>query len=121
LAVDLPASGIGYEWWGEALGGRRRSPADADGVSAWRNPAFAAYARHMATPEFIRALSAIEERARAGEALAVMCSETLWWRCHRRLIADALARDGFAVEHLIDRVPGRPHPDAGRRTAGEST
>lgn len=107
LAIDLPARAIGYEWWGEALGGRRRSSAAGD--TGWRNPAFAAYAQHMATPEFRAALAAIEQRARAGEAMAIMCAETVWWRCHRRLIADALVGDGFGVEHLIDRVPGRPH------------
>ena len=115
LAVDLPERGLAYEWWGEALGGRRRRPPGSEGAgesdasSGWRNPAFAAYAEHMATPEFGTALSAIEERARSGEAMALMCAETLWWRCHRRLIADALVRDGLAVEHLIDRVPGRRH------------
>ena len=107
LAIDLPARGIGYEWWGEALGGRRRSSTVGD--SGWRNPAFAAYAEHMATPEFRAALAAIEERARSGDAMAIMCAETVWWRCHRRLIADTLVGDGFSVEHLIDGVPGRPH------------
>jgi uncharacterized protein (DUF488 family) len=63
----------------------------------------------MSTPVFRGALAELEARASAGEALAVMCAETVWWRCHRRLIADALTLDGFAVEHLIDRVPGRPH------------
>ena len=55
------------------------------------------------------ALAALEARARAGEALAVMCAETRWWRCHRRLIADALVFDGFAVRHLIDEPPGMAH------------
>ena len=40
-----------------------------------------------------------------------MCAETLWWRCHRRLIADALVSDGFAVRHLIDRAARCPAPD----------
>jgi uncharacterized protein (DUF488 family) len=107
LASDLPARGIDYEWWGEALGGRRQLSGDAD--TGWRNPAFAAYAEHMATAEFRAALGAIEERARSGDAMAIMCAETVWWRCHRRLIADALLGDGFSVEHLMDRVPGQPH------------
>lgn len=109
LAVDLPALGLGYEWWGEALGGRRRADVVTRAGSAWRNEAFAAYAAYMGTPAFQAALAALEARARSGETLAIMCAETLWWRCHRRLIADALVRDGLAVEHLIDRVPGRPH------------
>ena len=109
LALDLPAAGIGYEWWGEALGGRRSADAARQQATGWRNPAFAAYAVYMQTPEFRAALAALEERATNGETLAIMCAETVWWRCHRRLIADALTRDGYDVEHLIDRVPGKPH------------
>ncbi len=110
LADALPDRGIGYEWWGDALGGRRRSTSpNAGDRSGWRNPAFAAYAEHMTTSEVGAALASLEDRARSGEALAIMCAETVWWRCHRRLIADALVRDGIAVEHLIDRVPGRAH------------
>jgi uncharacterized protein (DUF488 family) len=109
LAADLPKQGIHYEWWGEELGGRRTAVPGAEERTGWRNRAFAAYAEHMAGPAFRNALAALEERASAGERLAIMCAETVWWRCHRRLIADALIRDGFEVEHLIDRAPGRPH------------
>lgn len=109
LAADLPERGVAYEWWGEALGGRRSATGATGADSGWRSPAFAAYRAHMSTPEFQSALAELEERASAGEGLAIMCAETVWWRCHRRLIADALTLDGFAVEHLIDRVPGRPH------------
>jgi uncharacterized protein (DUF488 family) len=109
LAEELPRLGIGYEWWGEALGGRRSASPGAVARTGWHNPAFAAYAEYMATSDFRSALAALEERARGGEALAIMCAETLWWRCHRRLIADALVRDGLQVEHLLDRVPGRRH------------
>ncbi len=109
LAIDLPERGLAYEWWGEALGGRRSLTGATMPASGWRQPAFAAYSAYMASPAFRDALAELERRARAGEALAVMCAETVWWRCHRRLIADALVLDDFAVEHLIDRVPGRPH------------
>lgn len=110
LSESLPASGIGYEWWGKVLGGRRTPSPHAQATTGWRNPAFAGYAEHMATPGFREALMTLEERAHAGERVAIMCAETVWWRCHRRLVADALVDDGFAVEHLIDRAPGRPHP-----------
>lgn len=109
LAIDLPPSGIGYEWWGEALGGRRSTDASALAATGWRSRSFAAYSAYMASPAFRDALAALESRSVGGEALALMCAETVWWRCHRRLIADALTLDGFTVEHLIDRVPGRPH------------
>jgi uncharacterized protein (DUF488 family) len=107
LTIDLRERGLGYEWWGEALGGRRSTPAPTE--TRWRSPAFAAYSGYMFSQVFRDALAELEQRARAGEALALMCAETVWWRCHRRLIADALVLDGFAVEHLIDRVAGQPH------------
>ncbi len=107
--MDLPQRGIGYEWWGEALGGRRLEAGVKPPHSGWRTPSFAAYGAYMATPAFRTATVKLEDRARAGEALALMCAETVWWRCHRRLIADALVLDGFQVEHIIDRVPGNTH------------
>jgi uncharacterized protein (DUF488 family) len=113
LSADLGERGVAYEWWGEALGGRRSVTSASVADSRWRSPAFAAYGVYMATPAFRGALAALEERACAGEALAIMCAETVWWRCHRRLIADALTLDGFAVEHLIDRAPGRRHQPSG--------
>lgn len=109
LAVDLPRRGVGYEWWGDALGGRRSGEASVLAATGWRSRSFAAYSAYMASPPFRAALGALEARIAGGEALALMCAETVWWRCHRRLIADALTLDGFRVEHLIDRVPGRPH------------
>jgi uncharacterized protein (DUF488 family) len=47
--------------------------------------------------------------ARTGPALALMCAETLWWQCHRRLIADALALDGVEVVHLLGGGKQQPH------------
>jgi uncharacterized protein (DUF488 family) len=109
LEADLPALGISYEWWGEALGGRRPMPVASTTESSWRSHGFIAYAAYIRSDAFRTALAALEARARAGEALAVMCAETRWWRCHRRLIADALVFDGFGVRHLIDEPPGMAH------------
>lgn len=109
LQIDLPPLGVGYEWWGEALGGRRPAPPKSDAPSPWRSPGFAAYATHMTTSAFRSALLALEARTNCGDALAIMCAETLWWRCHRRLIADALVFDGFVVRDLADRAPGHLH------------
>jgi uncharacterized protein (DUF488 family) len=109
LAVDLPRRGIGYEWWGEALGGRRSIDAASAAQGPWRSRSFAAYSTYMSTTEFKHALATLEGRTGSGEALAIMCAEIVWWRCHRRLIADALTADGFEVMHIIDRVPGRLH------------
>jgi uncharacterized protein (DUF488 family) len=99
LERSLPAHGLTYEWC-EELGGRR-SRAPASRHSAWRNQAFGGYADHMDTPAFRGAFA----RLLAARPLAVMCAETLWWRCHRRLIADAAHLAGADVVHLVG--PGR--------------
>jgi uncharacterized protein (DUF488 family) len=100
LAEKLPRIGIAYEWWGEALGGRRKMDDNAANRHvSWRNHSFRAYAGYMETPVFRVALEALAEQAR-GTRVVVMCAETLWWRCHRRLIADALVAGGHQVIHL---------------------
>ena len=109
LEADLPSLGISYEWWGESLGGRRPIPTPPPTESPWRSHGFIAYAAHMRSDTFRVALAALEAGAQAGEALAIMCAETRWWRCHRRLIADALVFDGFAVRDLIHQPPGVEH------------
>jgi uncharacterized protein (DUF488 family) len=109
LEVDLPRLGIGYEWWGDALGGRRPVPPTSATPPRWRSPGFAAYEAYMSTAAFLGALTALEARAAAGDPVSIMCAETLWWRCHRRLIADALVADGFLVRHLVDGPPGMAH------------
>ena len=66
----------------------------------------------MDTPQFRSALAALEHDVEEGARIAVMCAETLWWRCHRRLIADALTIRGFEVIHLISpgkRDAHKPH------------
>lgn len=98
LHKSLRDLGIGYEWWGENLGGRR-APSSESRHPALRNASFRAYADHMESAEFQAALARVEARSK-DERLAVMCAETLWWRCHRRLIADALVARGFEVIHL---------------------
>ncbi len=89
LQVHLSEAGIGYEWMGESLGGFRKG----------------GYESHMTTDRFAEAIRQLECRARAGR-VAVMCSERLPWRCHRRFIGDALERRGWEVVHVIDE--GRP-------------
>ena len=120
LENSLPELGIDYEWWGESFGGRRSSRKGASRHPAWRNDSFRAYADHMESDEFKRALEHLKQRASEGPPPAVMCAETLWWRCHRRLIADALVAGGCPVVHLIDgreRPPHELHP-AARLDAG---
>jgi uncharacterized protein (DUF488 family) len=108
LEVALPGNGVRYSWRGEALGGRRKA-AEKSRHFAWRNDSFRAYADHMDTELFRNALKELEGEAASGTRLAVMCAETLWWKCHRRLIADALALDGLEVVHLIGEHDHQPH------------
>jgi uncharacterized protein (DUF488 family) len=110
----LPAAGIGYRWE-ERLGGRRRRPPDEPVADGWWTVAqFAAYAAHTRTAGFAAALDQVLAEA-AGAPVAVMCSESVWWRCHRRLVADvAVLARGVPVSHLMPDGRLTPHsPSAG--------
>jgi uncharacterized protein (DUF488 family) len=100
-------AGASYEWQPE-LGGFRKTRPESPNI-ALRHPAFRGYADYMQTPEFIRALDDLVSKA-AEKPVAIMCSESLWWRCHRRLIADAatLLR-GVDVRHLMHSGARQPH------------
>jgi uncharacterized protein (DUF488 family) len=116
LACWLPAAGIGYRWE-ERLGGRRRLPAESPD-RWWRVDAFRAYAQHMRSTEFLDAVDGLLTDLEAARTV-VMCSESLWWRCHRRLIADfvTLAR-ATPVCHLNHdgRLTRHPVAAGARRT-----
>ncbi|ANH38364.1 hypothetical protein I601_1934 [Nocardioides dokdonensis FR1436] len=120
LTGRLPAAGVDYRWE-ERLGGRRRvpqgQPEEVDGW--WRVPAFRAYAAHTRTEEFRAGLAQVLEEA--GAALtAVMCSETVWWRCHRRIVSDAaVLLHGVDVQHLGHDGRLTPHPPAEGARVGE--
>ena len=109
LARWLPALGVGYRWE-ERLGGRRRLDPSLPVEDGWWTVAqFAAYAAHTRTPEFRAALDEVLADA-ARTTVAVMCSETVWWRCHRRLIADvAVLGRGVPVHHLMPAARPAPH------------
>ena len=120
LEVWMPAAGFGYRWE-PYLGGFRRRVEDSPNV-ALRHPSFRAYADYMATAPFRQALTRLLGEA-SRTVVAIMCAESLWWRCHRRLIADAatllfgadvlhLGHDGrLQVHRLTDGV--RSQPDGG--------
>jgi uncharacterized protein (DUF488 family) len=105
----LPAAGVGYRW-DERLGGRRRLPPGEPVEDDWWTVAqFAAYAAHTRTPEFTTALDELLATADRA-AVAVMCSESVWWRCHRRLIADvAVLGRGVPVTHVMPDGRLTPH------------
>lgn len=102
----LPEAGVAYTWRRD-LGGRRR-PVAGTRHRALRVEAFGAYADHMETPAFRAAVAALLEDATTAR-VAVMCSESVWWRCHRRLLSDHLVLvHGVDVQHLMH--DGRRHP-----------
>lgn len=102
LAPSLEEAGIEYIWRKE-LGGFR-TPRPDSRHTALRHPSFRGYADHMDTPEFAEALAWLVETA-AGAPTAIMCAESVWWRCHRRMVADALVARGDRAVHLLS--PGR--------------
>jgi uncharacterized protein (DUF488 family) len=97
LADSLPARGISYRHEKD-LGGFRRPSADSPN-GGWDHPAFRGYADYMLTRGFRDALTRLDAAAREVPT-SVMCAEAQWWRCHRRLIADALVVRGWTVLHL---------------------
>jgi uncharacterized protein (DUF488 family) len=114
----VPDAGIGYRWE-RRLGGRRPTRPDSVNV-ALRNDAFRGYADHMAGAGFRAALDEVLADAAAGPT-AVMCSESVWWRCHRRLLADAAVLvDAATVVHLMHDGRRVPHAvtDGARRADG---
>ena len=118
LSDFLRTLGISYEH-APRLGGRRKPNAQSHN-SAWKNASFRAYADYMETLEFkegIRDLIAIAGK----ESTAIMCAESLWWRCHRSLIADYLKAAGVTVVHILDEKKTEMHPftSAARIVDGE--
>jgi uncharacterized protein (DUF488 family) len=106
LAVSLQSQGIEYGWRKD-LGGFRTPRPESPHV-ALRNDAFRGYADHMETEEFRSALSWLIDTSR-DTPTAIMCAESLWWRCQRRMISDALTVAGCVVVHLLDEGRREPH------------
>jgi uncharacterized protein (DUF488 family) len=99
----LAAVGIEYRWY-RALGGLRHPRKDSINTG-WRNTSFRGYADYMQTAEFA---AAVDELASAPhEHTALMCAEAVPWRCHRSLVADALAVRGIAVEDITYTAQGK--------------
>jgi uncharacterized protein (DUF488 family) len=90
------------------LGGRRRARPDSQNV-AWRNDSFRGYADYMETKDFLEGIARLLDVAR-DRATAIMCSEAVWWRCHRSLISDYLKIKGVEVVHILAPNKSEPHP-----------
>jgi len=90
------------------LGGRRRALKDSQNV-AWRNEAFRGYADYMETDDFEKGINRLLETSRR-QRTAIMCSEAVWWRCHRSLISDWLKANGHEVIHIMAASKSEIHP-----------
>jgi uncharacterized protein (DUF488 family) len=118
LTQWLPHAGIAYRWE-PRLGGFRKPAADSRDV-VWQNDSFRGYAGHLRTPEAREALAGLVSEARES-ATAFMCSETVWWRCHRRLVADALELlHDLRVGHLMPDRVSRHRVTDGARVDGDA-
>ena len=136
LAKSLNAHGIRYEHFPE-LGGKRKSKPDSRNT-AWRNASFRGYADYMETEQFQKGVERLLAFARSDGlgsrrnerdgreavtpcAIAIMCAEAVWWRCHRSLIADYLKARGVEVLHILSANKVEPHPytSAARIVNGE--
>ncbi len=99
LSRSLADAHIEYCWM-KQLGGRRHAVRHDSPHTAWSHPAFRSYADYTESDDFARGLRDLMELA-ARMRLAIMCSEGLWWRCHRRLVSDHLVIRGWSVEHIM--------------------
>ncbi len=108
LASALTTVPIAYHWF-EALGGRRgKQPAVPVDNSGLHNASFRNYADYMQTTTFAQSLEQLVRLA-APARLAIMCSEGLYWSCHRRLISDMLCARDVPVSHIMPNGQLRPH------------
>lgn len=90
------------------LGGRRTARPDSP-HTAWRNASFRGYADYMDMPAFAQGVDRVIALA-ASDRLAIMCSEAVWWRCHRALISDYLKVRSYRVIHLLAPNQQEEHP-----------
>jgi uncharacterized protein (DUF488 family) len=119
LPGSLAAHGIGYEHLASLGGLRGRKPDVPPDVNGyWENRSFHNYADYaMTSPEFRAGLARLIEMGR-DERCAIMCAETVWWRCHRRIITDYLLAAGGSVFHIVAGdvpEPARITPEAVER------
>lgn len=90
------------------LGGRRKPLPDSP-HTVWRHASFRGYADHMETSAFKQAIQLLENGALQWRS-AYMCSEALWWKCHRAMVSDYLKVKGWSVCHILDINKSQEHP-----------
>lgn len=106
LAAELQKAGISYVHL-EDLGGRRKVRKDSKN-SRWRSDSFRGYADYMETEDFEKAAGALEAMA-SKQPTAYMCSEAVWWRCHRSMVSDYLKARGWRVLHIMAAGKAEEH------------
>lgn len=107
LLKSLPENGIAYHHM-EDLGGRRKTSEDSKNT-AWRLASFRGYADYMETGAFQSAVKELQDTALKSR-VAYMCSEAVWWSCHRALISDYLKWRGWKVNHIMALNKAMEHP-----------
>ncbi len=106
MELSLPEAGIAYRHM-IGLGGMRRPRKDSVNL-AWQNESFRGYADYMQTAEFEKNLDDLIAIASERRA-AIMCAESVPWRCHRSLVADALIARGIEVSDIFSESSVKPH------------
>jgi len=99
LQQRLPAAGIEYVHM-KSLGGLRKPDKRSNTNAAWRNDGFRAYADYMQTFAFGDALNALMSLITEMRSVYV-CTEAVFWRCHRQLVSDALIVRGYRIGHIL--------------------
>ncbi|MDQ6902862.1 MAG: DUF488 domain-containing protein [Bacteroidota bacterium] len=107
LAIALPENNIHYTHLIK-LGGRRKVKPDSKNT-AWRNAAFRGYADYMETDAFKEGIKELDKIA-LEQRTAFMCSEAVWWRCHRSMVSDYLKVQGWKVMHIMGVGKEDEHP-----------
>lgn len=103
----LPKNNISYSHF-KSLGGRRKPDPESENT-VWRHPSFRAYADYMQTEEFQKGIRELEKIGQQ-EKVAYMCSEAVWWRCHRSMISDELKVKNWEVLHIMGAGKISEHP-----------
>jgi uncharacterized protein (DUF488 family) len=107
LEITLPANNLEYIHI-KNLGGRRKVNPNSKNTS-WNHPAFRGYADFMETAVFKEGIKKLEQIA-SKKRTAYMCSEAVWWRCHRSMVSDYLKTDGWKIMHIMGIGKATEHP-----------
>ena len=107
LKKSLEENGIVYIYIAD-LGGRRPAKKDSKNTT-WRNKSFQGYADYMETESFANAAAELAKLA-LEKPTAIMCSEAVWWRCHRSMVSDYFKAKGWEVLHIMSLGKATEHP-----------